>query len=186
MFYEKYVKAFNLKTRRENARAYEGASMPHRSQEQEQEQEQEKNISSEQTRSDAVILPSKKQNQEPSREAIKLAALLKSEILRNKSDYRITPQQERKWAITADRMLRIDKRKFEEVAELIRWVQQNEFWMANVLSMDKLREKFDQLMMAARAKSHAQASSPQKLPPDYVPASEQMKRELQQHTAVAP
>jgi len=184
MFYEKYVKAFNLKTRRENARASEGASMGHRSQE--QEQEQEKKISSEQTRSDAVILPSKKQNQEPSREAIKLAALLKSEILRNRSDYRITPQQERKWAITADRMLRIDKRKFEEAAELIRWVQRNEFWMANVLSMDKLREKFDQLAMASKSKNHTRPPLGQKLPADYVPASEQIKRELQQGTAVAP
>jgi hypothetical protein len=145
-----------------------------------------KNITSEQKSSSDALFPSEKKKQQPSREAVKLADLLKSEILRNKSDYRITQQQERKWAITADRMLRIDKRKFEEVAELIPWVQRNEFWMANVLSMEKLREKFDQLMMAARAKSHAQASSAQKLPSDYVPASEQMKRELQQHTAVAP
>lgn len=39
-FYEKYANAFHLTSRRENRRAFEGASMPHRSQEQEQEQDQ--------------------------------------------------------------------------------------------------------------------------------------------------
>jgi hypothetical protein len=42
-FYDKYAKAFHLKTRRENRRPSEGASMPHRSQEQEQEHEQDIN-----------------------------------------------------------------------------------------------------------------------------------------------
>ena len=81
----------------------------------------------------------------PSREANKLAELLKTEILRNKPDYRITQGQLRKWAQTADRMLRLDRRSEDQVAALIRWAQRDEFWMANVLSMDTLREKFDQL-----------------------------------------
>jgi hypothetical protein len=81
----------------------------------------------------------------PSREAEKLAELLKAEILRNKPDYRITQAQLRKWAQTADRILRLDGRSEERIAGLIRWVQRDEFWMANVLSMDTLREKFDQL-----------------------------------------
>jgi hypothetical protein len=42
-------------------------------------------------------------------------------------------------------MLDIDKREPQQIADLIRWVQRDEFWMANVLSMDTLREKFDQL-----------------------------------------
>jgi hypothetical protein len=45
------------------------------------------------------------------KEAIKLAALLKTEILCNRPDYRITTDQERKWAVASDRMLRIDRRK---------------------------------------------------------------------------
>lgn len=83
----------------------------------------------------------------PSQEASKLAALLKSEILGNKADYRITPAQERKWAVTAQRMLDIDKRDPKQIAQLVRWVQHDEFWMANVLSMDTLRDKFDQLQL---------------------------------------
>jgi hypothetical protein len=106
-----------------------------------------KNPSSEQqTSSDAVSASTQKKTATaPSHEACRLAALLKSEILRNKPDYRITPAQLRKWEVTADRMLRIDGRASEQIAELIRWVQRDEFWMANVLSMDTLREKFDQL-----------------------------------------
>lgn len=81
----------------------------------------------------------------PSDEAERLAELLRTEILHNKSDYRITQAHLRKWAVTADRMIRLDGRTEEQIANLIRWVQHDEFWMANVLSMDTLREKFDQL-----------------------------------------
>jgi hypothetical protein len=182
-FYEKYAKAFNLKTRRENARASEGASKPLRCQEQEQEQEQEKNSTSELKSCSDALLPSKKVKQECSREAVKLAALLKAEILSNKPDYRITQLQERKWTLAADRMLRIDKRKFEEAWELIRWVQKDEFWSRNVLCMDTLRKKFDQLSLNARPKIKAQPSSVA-LPADYVPVSEQIKREQRQASAV--
>lgn len=78
-------------------------------------------------------------------EAETLAELLKSEILRNKPDYRITQAQFRKWVVTADRMLRLDGRSENQIAELIHWAQHDEFWMGNILSMDRLREKFDQL-----------------------------------------
>jgi hypothetical protein len=81
----------------------------------------------------------------PSSGGERLAELLKQEILRNKVDFRITPIQLRKWSVTADRMIRLDGRTEEQIANLIRWVQQDNFWMANVLSMDTLRGKFDQL-----------------------------------------
>lgn len=77
----------------------------------------------------------------------RLSALLKSEILRNKPDFKITQAQERKWALSADRMIRLDGRSEEQIAEVITWAQRDEFWRANVLSMDKLRDKFDQLSM---------------------------------------
>lgn len=83
----------------------------------------------------------------PSREAESLAELLRAEILRNKPDYRITKAQCRKWAVAAQRMMDIDKRKWEDISVLIEWVQRDGFWKTNVLSMDKLREKFDQLQM---------------------------------------
>ncbi len=89
----------------------------------------------------------------PSREACKLAALLKSEIQRNKSDYRITQATERNWEASADKMLRLDGRSAERASELIRWAQRDPFWRTNILSMDKLREKFDQLGLKREAEN---------------------------------
>ena len=108
---------------------------------------QEKTSLSEQGCSDVEASPPKKPESEPSREATMLALLLRTEILRNKADYKITQAHERSWAVTADRMLRLDGRKPEEAADLIKWAQRDEFWMANVLSMGAFREKFDQLAL---------------------------------------
>jgi hypothetical protein len=146
---------------------------------QSQSQSQTINPSSEQQTSSDEMRAStqKKTATAPSQEACRLAALLKSEILRNKPDYRITPAQLRKWEVTADRMLRIDGRASEQMAELIRWVQHDEFWMANVLSMDTLREKFDQLELKAKSKASPNKAAAMKLPDSYVPQSEIIRRE---------
>lgn len=102
------------------------------------------------TSSDRADFSSKKEPQKQlSQDAFRLAQLLKAEILRNKPDYRITPAQESSWARTADRMIRLDHRGVEKIAEIIRWTQRDEFWMANILSMSKLREKFDSLELRA-------------------------------------
>jgi hypothetical protein len=91
--------------------------------------------------------PSPQGSKQPSQEACRLAALLKSEIHRNKGDFRITPAQERSWAVTAQRMIDRDEREPREIEKLIRWAQRDEFWLANILSMEKLRKQFGQLQM---------------------------------------
>jgi uncharacterized protein YdaU (DUF1376 family) len=140
---------------------------------------------SEQSCSDVVTLPSKKPKAEPSREAISLTGLLKAEILRNKSDCKITQAQERRWAATADRMLRLDRRNPEEAADLIRWAQRDEFWMANVLSMDTFRKQFDQLALKAKGKTNGKVTAPVPLPANYIPASEQIRREREHQRQAA-
>jgi hypothetical protein len=50
-------------------------------------------------------------------------------------------------AVTAQRMIDLDDRKSGEIEKLIRWAQRDKFWQTNILSMDKLREQFDQLQM---------------------------------------
>jgi len=107
----------------------------------------EKNSLSELNGSSDVVadLSKEKATKEPSKDANKLAALLKAEILKNKADCKITHKQERSWAVTAERMLRLDGRSQERIADVIRWAQHDEFEMSNVLSMDKLRKRFDQL-----------------------------------------
>ena len=47
-------------------------------------------------------------------------------------------------------MLDADGRTEQEVMGAINWSQNHEFWRANILSMPKLREKYDQLLMQAK------------------------------------
>jgi hypothetical protein len=102
--------------------------------------------------------PKARSTAKPSHEAEKLAALLSGEIRRNAPDYRITPAKQRKWADVADRMLRLDHKSYDEIAGMIVWVQRDEFWRANVLSMQKLREKFDDLKIRRARESKPRAS----------------------------
>lgn len=110
----------------------------------------------------------KKTSKPPSQEACRLAGLLKSEILRNKADFRIRQAQERSWSVSAQRMLDIDKRDPQQIADLICWVQRDEFWMTNVLSMDTLREKFDQLVLKREHPSNGNGRSARKAPANNV------------------
>jgi uncharacterized protein YdaU (DUF1376 family) len=137
----------------------------------------EKSFLSEQRGSDEMTQPSKKPKPEPSRDATKLVALLKAEILRNSCEFKITQSQERSWAVTADRMLRLDGRKPDQAAELIRWAQRDEFWMRNVLSMEKLRKQFDRLAIEVKVKTNGKSSAPVPLPADYVSPSKEILRE---------
>lgn len=53
------------------------------------------------------------------------------------------------WRDSARLMLDKDHRTFDQVEWMIRWTQADEFWRANILSMPKLRSKFDQLRLRA-------------------------------------
>lgn len=50
-----------------------------------------------------------------------------------------------KWAINMDKLLRLDNRPSCEVMEVIDFCQSDTFWKSNILSVAKLREKYDQL-----------------------------------------
>lgn len=60
------------------------------------------------------------------------------------------PEITRKWRQAARLMLDRDKRTVEQVLRAIDWAQDHDFWRANVLSMPKLREKYDQLRLQAQ------------------------------------
>lgn len=85
------------------------------------------------------------QKSAPSEAASALALLLKQRILQNNPNARITLAQELNWARTADLMMDRDRRSAAEIQKHIEWSQTDEFWQGNILSMTKLREKFDQL-----------------------------------------
>jgi len=51
------------------------------------------------------------------------------------------------WAKIIDLMIRRDNRSIVDIREVIAWCQKDSFWMSNILSAKKLREKFDQLIL---------------------------------------
>jgi hypothetical protein len=64
------------------------------------------------------------------------------------------------WQDAARLMLDKDGRSEAEVHAAIEWCQSHHFWRTNVLSMPKLREKFDQLRKVAQSEqSHPVRSS---------------------------
>lgn len=65
------------------------------------------------------------------------------------------PAVGKKWRDAARLMLDRDGRTEQQIMTAIDWCQDNEFWRANILSMPKLREKYDQLRMQASRKPPA-------------------------------
>jgi hypothetical protein len=59
------------------------------------------------------------------------------------------PAVTQRWRESARRLLDLDGRTEQQVHSAIDWCQGDEFWRSNILSMPKLREKYDQLRLAA-------------------------------------
>jgi hypothetical protein len=122
---------------------------------------------------------------EPTVAGVRLTGLLKKGILTNNPGARITANQEIQWACEADRMMRIDQREESQIADLIVWSQQDHFWRTNILSMGKLREKFDQLTIkwqqdserCAGQRNHGVPGQPPSSA-SYEPASQKMRATL--------
>lgn len=59
------------------------------------------------------------------------------------------PAVTERWRKSARLMLDVDQRTEEKIVKAIDWCQADEFWRSNILSLPKLREKYDQLRLAA-------------------------------------
>ncbi len=94
-------------------------------------------------------------------DALTLAELLLERIIANhpKSIAAQHPERARKqWPIFIDQMLRLDHRTIQEITETIEWCQRDGFWMANILSAKKLREKWDTLRAQMKRKGSSYGS----------------------------
>ena len=83
---------------------------------------------------------------EVSPDAVRLTEYLIKYILKNNSKYKFRGDL-KKWPIHIDRMLRIDGRTVDDIKKIIEFCQKHTFWMSNILSTQKLREKYDQLYL---------------------------------------
>lgn len=77
-------------------------------------------------------------------EHMELAEQLKFRILDHKPNFKY-PSSLEQWANTIRLMVEQDHRSPGEISSVIDWCQRDNFWQNNILSADKLREKFDQL-----------------------------------------
>lgn len=64
-----------------------------------------------------------------------------------------------KWLTDMERLHRIDGRTWEQINAAIRWVQNDSFWRANVMSPDKLRKQYDALRLRAQGQQKQSAVS---------------------------
>lgn len=70
------------------------------------------------------------------------------------------PAVGKKWRDAARLMIDRDGRTEQQIAAAIDWCQDSEFWRSNILSMPKLREKYDQLrLQAGRVKQNGRTST---------------------------
>lgn len=76
-----------------------------------------------------------------------LASSLFKEIQNNNPEARSPNLQT--WSDDIRKMIEIDNRKPEQVENMIRWSQSNDFWSSIILSAKKLRDKYDQMRVQA-------------------------------------
>lgn len=89
----------------------------------------------------------------PRPEIEELCTLLADRIEGNGSK---RPTISKGWRDAARKMLDIDGRTPDQITRLIEWSQSDEFWRANIQSMPKLRQKFDQLRLKAQTPARQQ------------------------------
>lgn len=80
---------------------------------------------------------------------VRLSELLLSLIRQRNPGFKQPDSQ--KWADHVSKMLRLDERTPEDIEKVIRWCQADSFWQSNILSTQKLREKYDALYMKMNA-----------------------------------
>jgi hypothetical protein len=90
-------------------------------------------------------------------DSYKLASYLFKKISERNPGHKQPNMQQ--WCRHIDLMLRIDKRDKVEIAEVIKWCQQDSFWQNNILSTAKLREKYDQLNIKRKTPSQIKGSN---------------------------
>ena len=95
---------------------------------------------------------------EPPREDVEaLCTRLRDHVARNTDK---PPTITTKWRTDARLLLDKDGIEFNEAVRVLDWCQQDSFWMPNILSMPKFREKFAQLQIKSRQQSSGASSSP--------------------------
>ena len=95
----------------------------------------------------------------PPREDVEALCTLLADLIEANGSKR--PTITKRWRDAARLMLDNDGRTLAEAEGVIRWSQADGFWKTNILSMPKLREKYDQLRLRMGATTPQQAPKPE-------------------------
>ncbi|MBX4259780.1 phage replication initiation protein (plasmid) [Clostridium estertheticum] len=76
------------------------------------------------------------------------------EFIKNNNPQAKQPNMQ-KWSKTFDLMLRIDKRKVDDIKKVIMFCQKDPFWYKNILSADKVRQHFEKLILQTAEPKYA-------------------------------
>ena len=75
----------------------------------------------------------------------RLAEMLAGKMIAELPTAKVNPES---WAVDIERMLRIDKRTEQEAAQIINWIyHEGHFWIPNIRSGRKLREKYETMLL---------------------------------------
>jgi hypothetical protein len=99
---------------------------------------------------------SPKQVYDESSSYFRLSTYFFERILENNPEHKKPNLQT--WSEDIRKMMEIDKRTEEQIKYLMKWVQQNDFEMANVLSPSKLRKRYDQLVLEVKREKEKKVS----------------------------
>lgn len=102
----------------------------------------------EDSKSENPDLPNKTKKFKYSSNDLEMANLLFQQISKNTPTFKNRNLES--WANDCRLMRESDDRTIEQIKFLIEWSQNDHFWKANILSMSKLREKFDTLVSQAK------------------------------------
>lgn len=85
-----------------------------------------------------------------------ILGVLEEELARNGNKI---PRRTKRNIDAARLLIDRDGKTVDQIVRAIRWSQADEFWRSNILSMSKLREKYDQLRLAADRKRSSSRGS---------------------------
>jgi hypothetical protein len=96
--------------------------------------------------------PSSRKAEQPRDDVTKLCTHLRARVASN--GVRLPEEISKQWLTDARLMLDKDGRDLDEALRVIDWCTQDDFWRGNILSVTKLREKYDQLRLKAISDPH--------------------------------
>src|SRR5690606_34278129 len=76
-----------------------------------------------------------------------------------KNDPKFKEPNKQSWADTFRKIIELDGRDKREIAKVIKWVQQHDFWKSNILSPTSLRKKYSTLIIQMNSQSNIPKSS---------------------------